>query len=1020
MHQQRRIRGMKSQARASLGAALLGLVVGGGCSLTSSGDDAHARTAGNLEDSCQVVPPFTPNFEPELQWAWTGSPVLPEYNQVMMTPAVADVNLDGIPDIIFSSFRDIPNDPYDWREGVLRAISGNDGHDLWTVTDPALRIKAAASITVGDIDSDGKVEICGIPTDGRGIICYENDGAFKFRTAPDAFDYNEWGGPSLADLDGDGTVEILDGNRVYSNTGALKWVGSDGMGGAQYTGPVSFAADIDGDGSQELINGRSVYRANGSLKCANTTIESGLSAVGNFDGDTQGEIVVSGHGKVSLLDDDCTLLWTATIPGGCINGCGGAPTLADLDHDGQLEVAVAGENALSVFETGGQLKWTSTIQDWSSGKSGSSVFDFEDDGQFELVYADEVSLRIYNGATGAIRWQTRHSTGTTHENPVIADVDGDLAADIVVATNDLAYAPYHGIRVYHDRLEGWARTRKMWNQHAYSITNVNNDGSIPAHPAPHWTQPRLNTFHSNVANHFGDGPSPYAAPDITVSQVSAVCGGSTLHITGTLTNQGAAAVAAGLKVAVYRGAPGSGGTLLGVTTFPSPIPVGGVVLVTLSLGAQPPGGSNQVYLVADDDGSGAGRDAECNETNNSASGSVDFSCGAPPANQPPVAICQNVTVNADATCQGTGTVNNGSYDPDGQPGPFTVSESPAGSFALGSHPVTVTANDGAATAQCVGTVTVVDATPPAVSCPASQTLDTCSTDGAVASFQASATDNCGPAPVTCAYASGSNFPVGTTSVACSAADGSGNSSTCSFNVTVRPETTPPTIACPAPIVIDACVEGGPVANFDVTAADNCGAATVTCSHASGASFPVGTTNVTCTATDGLGNTASCSFPVTVSSEGSSGTPTPGADLGTELWPPNHKYVDIALSDCAAPAQDSCGGTLPVDQYGTILGVSSDEVEDENGNGDGHTCDDIVISADGKSVKVRAEREGTGDGRVYSVRYAITGPSGGTAQSTCHVYVPHDQSEQHEVVDSGVHYCVGQGCPEGTGGSPRCQ
>ena len=70
---------------------------------------------------------------------------------------------------------------------------------------------------------------------------------------------------------------------MYSNTGALKWVGSDGMGGAQYTGPVSFAADIDGDGSQELVNGRSVYRADGSLKCANTNIPSGLAAVGNFD-----------------------------------------------------------------------------------------------------------------------------------------------------------------------------------------------------------------------------------------------------------------------------------------------------------------------------------------------------------------------------------------------------------------------------------------------------------------------------------------------------------------------------------------------------------------------------------------------------------------------------------------------------------------------------------------------------------------------------------------------------------------
>ena len=409
------------------------------------------------------------------------------------------------------------------------------------------------------------------------------------------------------------------------------------------------------------------------------------------------------------------------------------------------------------------------------------------------------------------------------------------------------------------------------------------------------------------------------------------------------------------------------------------------------MGAQPPGGSDQIFIVADDDGAGAGRDAECNETNNSASATVDFSCGAPPANQPPVAICRNVTVNADASCQGAGSVNNGSYDPDGQPGPFSVSESPNGSFSLGSHPVTVTANDGAATAQCVGTLTVVDATPPAVSCPAAQTIDTCSQDGAAASFQASATDNCGPAPVTCSHASGSTFPVGSTSVACSAVDASGNSSTCGFSVTVVPETAPPTITCPAPIVLSACVEGGPVAHFNVAAADNCGAATVTCSRASGSTFPEGTTDVSCTATDGLGNTASCAFTVTVDSEGSGGAPTPGEDLGTELWPPNHKYVDIALSDCAAPAHDSCGGTLPVDQYGTILGVSSDEVEDANGNGDGHTCDDIVISADGKSVKVRAEREGTGDGRVYSVRYAINArraaPPRAPATSMCRTTCP---------------------------------
>jgi hypothetical protein len=933
-------RGSTKHLRGRLMAALVALAVSGGCSTTSSNEEANARGASNLSDTCEVIPPFIPNFEPELQWEWTGSSILPEFKQVMMTPIVIDVNADGVPDVVFSSFRDAPGDEVDWKEGVLRAISGADGSDLWAVTDPAYRIKGAASLAAGDIDNDGLVEICGIPFNGRGIICYENDGTFKFRSAEDAFDYNEWGGPSLADLDGDGTVEILDGNRVYSNTGVLKWVGSDGMGGAQYTGPVSFAADIDGDGKQEVINGRSVYRHDGTLKCANTSIPHGLAAVGNFDGDTNGEIVVSGHKRVSLLDDDCTLLWSQTIPGGCADGCGGAPTIADVDGDGVPEIAVVGDNALSVFKADGTLLWTRTIQDWSSGKSAASAFDFEDDGQLELVFADEVALRIYNGATGEVRWQHRHSSGTTHENPVIVDVDGDLAADIVVAANNLAYPPYNGIRVYHDKREGWARTRGIWNQHAYSITNVNNDGTIPAQPARHWLKPKLNTFRSNVAGYFGEGESPYAAPDFVVSQVSAVCDGSTLTLSASVVNQGARSVAAGLEVAFYRGNPASGGTLLGVTTIPTAIPAGGSAPVSLSVGTQPADGSNQVFIVADDNGSGTGRDAECNETNNSASATVDFSCGAPPPNQPPVAICKNVTVNADAVCQGSASVDNGSHDPDGQPGPFTLTEAPAGPFGLGSHAVTLTAHDGAASAQCVGTVTVVDATPPAVS-------------------------------------------------------------------------------CPAPIVIEACVEGGPVVHFQATSTDNCGAAPVTCTHASGSTFPVGTTTITCTATDGAGNAASCSFPVTVSDEGASGEPTPGPDLGTELWPPNHRYVDLSLSDCAGPAQDACGGELPPDQYGTIFRVSSDEVEDENGNGDGHTCDDIVISADGKSVRVRAEREGTGDGRVYTVHYAITGPSGESAQSTCRVYVPHDQSGNHPVVDSGVRYCVGEGCPSGTSGSPRC-
>jgi|GEM_PF-777145 len=1106
--------------RGRLFVALVVLATGGACSTSASKEQSKARESGKLAERCEVKPPFTPSFKPKLQWEWTGSPVLPAHKQVMMQPVVVDVNRDGTPDIVFSSFDgDFYNNAFKEgrngnADGVLRAVSGNTGLELWTVENSEHRVKPAASIAAGDIDGDGAVEICGIPEDGRGIICFENDGTFKFRSVPDAYDYNEWGGPSLADLDGDGAVEILDGNRVYSNTGALKWVGADGMGGALFTGPVSFAVDLNHDGKQEVVNGRSVYRHDGVLKCTNTEIPHGFAAVGNFDSDPEGEIVVVGkgleatHGRVSLLDTNCALLWTrevhltgADLPLHDKAGHGGAPNLGDFDGDGQLEIGLAGDWNYTVYGADGTVKWTFPIQEYSSGKTTSTTFDFEDDGRLEVIYADELKLRIFDGVTGALRWETAHSSGTTHEFPIVADVDGDGAAEIVTVENNHAATGFNGVRVWHDENEGWAGTRKIWNQHAYSVTNVNNDGTIPARPASNWLNPKLNNFRSNVANYFGDGPSPFAAADLLASDVTATCDGyGSLVLGARVRNQGEAAVAAGVKVAFYKGNPATGGTLLGVASVPDALPVGGSSIATISV-ASTAYGASEVWAVVDDDGTGKGSLPECNEGNNSSSAMGNLSCTVTtPANLPPVALCRDVTVNADVYCMGSASVNNGSYDPDNGPSPLSISEVPYTSLPLGTHPVTLTASDGEASDQCVGNVTVVDTAKPAVSCPASQVLETCSPAGAPATFAASATDSCSPATLSCSYASGSTFPVGETAVSCSATDGSGNTASCGFNVTVTGDTTPPVLNCPAaPIVIRACAPSGTRVNFATSATDNCGEVAVNCSHPSGSTFPVGETAVTCSTQDAFGNVSSCGFSVVVGGTGggsgggdtdddgdsddgdghgngggdqdgdgggknllsqkvssffggfggghdsngngghadadddngggggddecgycNDGAPVAGADKGVQVWPPNHKFVTISLSECAQPATDSCGNTLPLDTYGHVLRVTSDEVEDANGNGDGRTCQDMSVIVGKSFVQIRSEREGTGDGRVYTIHYAITNDAGLSTEATCRVLVPHDQSGR-TVVDSGVKYCVGQGCPEGTTeGSPLCK
>jgi hypothetical protein len=257
-------------------------------------------------------------------------------------------------------------------------------------------------------------------------------------------------------------------------------------------------------------------------------------------------------------------------------------------------------------------------------------------------------------------------------------------------------------------------------------------------------------------------------------------------------------------------------------------------------------------------------------------GSTTVTCTATdPSNQ--TSTCSfSVTVNpaCTLTCPASVSVNNDPgqcgaavtfSDPatTGNCGAITCSPPSGSFFPIGTTTVTCTAASGPG---CTFTVTVVDNTPPVITCPANITVGNdagqCS---AVVSFTVSATDNCPGVTVVSSPPSGSTFPLGTTTVTATATDASGNTATCSFTITVN-DTEPPQIACPADISVNndpgQCTA---VVNYAIpTPTDNCpGVGAAVCAPASGAAFAIGTTTVTCTASDAAGNTASCSFTVTV-------------------------------------------------------------------------------------------------------------------------------------------------------------
>jgi hypothetical protein len=380
--------------------------------------------------------------------------------------------------------------------------------------------------------------------------------------------------PSIADLDADGKPEVIVEGGILN--------GADGTTKAPFAVALAstfVVSDIDGDGALDIVTSSQGFHADGKL-FVDTGVGGNWPAIGDFDKDGKPEIVAvyTASHTASFWHYDAAqaakFSWVrqgVDINGTLAQHCdpasagyttgGGPPTVADFDGDGVPDVALAGGIGYSVLNGAKVMNaaianpatvlWTVATTDCSSAATGSSVFDFDGDGKAEVVYSDENHLRIYEGPTGKVLFEACNTTGTLIEYPLVADVDNDGHADIIVVSNAYASgnAEYQcndgtnnaqaGVHVFGDTAGSWVRTRRIWNEHAYHVTNVNEDGTIPKKELPNWKQPGLNNFRQNK-----QPGSEFAAPDAIVA-LAPLCTGP-YGLIATVTNIGEAALSAAL------------------------------------------------------------------------------------------------------------------------------------------------------------------------------------------------------------------------------------------------------------------------------------------------------------------------------------------------------------------------------------------------------------------------------------------------------------------------------------------
>lgn len=451
------------------------------------------------EQFCQILPDSFPDLAIKLKWEsevyGLDRGILP--NLVVGNVDYSDANIEII----------TRKSKGDWMldnvENNLLVLDGSSGETKQEfVVNPDKSHYDYAYLTMGDIDRDGSVEYFFKHWDS--LFCYSSTG--NLRWVSDKLNMGRGIIIGLADFNGDGISEVYSGNNIVNAENGKLLMNSPLSAGCNISNGALFttcsynhsiAADLLPSPGLELAAGNMVYEIqinNLNGTSGNTMIPviadmpalDGITSVGDIDGD--GELDVIAVRDISFPDGGGIWVWNprtrAIIASAPSGASGGFPFIGDVDGDCLPEIGMTFKYQLRMYKLNGtsslELLYSLPTTD-ESGVTGITMFDFNQDGKNELIYRDETDLRIITGIDGTTIASYPIRSGTGFESPVVADVDEDGEADIIV-TGYLNDPTEQRVFCFESAGTPWAPARSVWNQPGYNVTNVNDDLTIPRYP----------------------------------------------------------------------------------------------------------------------------------------------------------------------------------------------------------------------------------------------------------------------------------------------------------------------------------------------------------------------------------------------------------------------------------------------------------------------------------------------------------------------------------------------------------